>query len=110
MIKVNNLNKYYNKGRKNEQHVLNNINLEFENTGLVCILGESGSGKTTLLNTIGGLDDFADGTLQIKDTILIYLKKKKINVQNTYLICLVLANIKTNLSQSSQEDNSSVYQ
>ena len=31
MIKVNNLNKYYNKGRKNEQHVLNNINLEFEN-------------------------------------------------------------------------------
>lgn len=65
MIKVNNLNKYYNKGRKNEQHVLNNINLEFENTGLVCILGESGSGKTTLLNTIGGLDDFADGTLQI---------------------------------------------
>lgn len=49
MIKVNNLNKYYNKGRKNEQHVLNNINLEFENTGLVCILGESGSGKTTLL-------------------------------------------------------------
>ncbi|MEZ3424073.1 MAG: ABC transporter ATP-binding protein/permease [Lachnospiraceae bacterium] len=85
MIKVNNLNKYYNKGRKNEQHVLNNINLEFENTGLVCILGESGSGKTTLLNTIGGLDDFADGTLQINDTILKSYKQKLIEpVRNNH--------------------------
>ncbi len=85
MIKVNNLNKYYNKGRKNEQHVLNNINLEFENTGLVCILGESGSGKTTLLNTIGGIDDFADGTLQINDTILKSYKQKLIEpVRNNH--------------------------
>ena len=85
MIKVNNLNKYYNKSRKNEQHVLNNINLEFENTGLVCILGESGSGKTTLLNTIGGLDDFADGTLQINDTILKSYKQKLIEpVRNNH--------------------------
>lgn len=78
MIKVNNLNKYYNKGKKNEQHVLNNINLEFGNTGLVCILGESGSGKTTLLNIIGGLDDFANGTLQVNDTILKSYKQKLI--------------------------------
>lgn len=76
MIKVNNLHKYYNMGRKNEQHVLNNINLEFGNTGLVCILGESGSGKTTLLNTIGGLDDFSNGTLQIGDTTLSCYKHK----------------------------------
>lgn len=78
MIKVNNLNKYYNKGKKNEQHVLNNINLEFGNTGLVCILGESGSGKTTLLNTIGGIDDFADGTLQIGDAVFKSYKQKQV--------------------------------
>lgn len=78
MIKVNNLEKYYNKGKKSEQHVLNNINLEFGNTGLVCILGESGSGKTTLLNTIGGLDDFAEGTLQINDTVFESYKQKQI--------------------------------
>lgn len=78
MIKVNNLQKYYNKGKKNEQHVLNNISLEFGNTGLVCILGESGSGKTTLLNTIGGLDDFAEGTLQINDIVLKSYKQKQI--------------------------------
>ena len=65
MIRVNNLEKYYNKGKKSEQHVLNDVNLEFGNTGLVCILGESGSGKTTLLNTIGGLDDFSGGSVEI---------------------------------------------
>ena len=68
MIEVKGLHKYYNKGKKNEQHVLNDINLEFDSTGLVCILGESGSGKTTLLNTIGGLDTFAGGSLVINDT------------------------------------------
>lgn len=63
MIQIKNLHKYYNRGKKNELHVLDGINLEFERTGLVCILGESGSGKTTLLNTIGGLDVFASGSL-----------------------------------------------
>ena len=63
MIRVKKLNKYFNKGKNDELHVLNDINLEFENKGLVVILGESGSGKTTLLNTIGGLDVFADGEI-----------------------------------------------
>lgn len=70
MVQVEHLHKYYNKGKKNEQHVLDDINLEFGQTGLVCILGESGSGKTTLLNTIGGLDDFAEGTLTVDGTTL----------------------------------------
>lgn len=68
MIRVTNLEKYYNKGKKSEQHVLNDVNLEFGDTGLVCILGESGSGKTTLLNTIGGLDDFSGGSVEIDGT------------------------------------------
>ena len=63
MIRVEHLDKYYNKGKSNEQHVLNDVNLTLDATGLVCILGESGSGKTTLLNTIGGLDVFAGGTI-----------------------------------------------
>ncbi len=66
MIEIKNLNKYYNKGKKSEQHVLNGINLELGSTGLVCILGESGSGKTTLLNTIGGLDTFSDGSIKVE--------------------------------------------
>ena len=35
---------------------LDNVDLEFENVGLVLITGENGCGKSTLLNIIGGLD------------------------------------------------------
>ncbi len=70
MIKIGNLDKYFNRGSKNELHVLKDINLEFDRTGLVCILGESGSGKTTLLNILGGLDTFANGSIQVDDTVL----------------------------------------
>lgn len=65
MIKVSGLNKYYNKGKSNELHVINNTTIELPDTGLICILGESGSGKTTLMNTISGLDDFADGMIDV---------------------------------------------
>lgn len=62
MIKISNLNKYYNKNKSNEIHVINNVNIELPNQGLVSFLGSSGSGKTTLLNVIGGLDK-ASGTI-----------------------------------------------
>ncbi len=67
MIKVSNLNKYFNKGRSNEIHVINNVSLELPDNGFITILGKSGSGKTTLLNVIGGLDDFHDGTITYED-------------------------------------------
>lgn len=56
MLEIVNLNKYFNKGKKSEVHVINNTSLTFDNSGLVAFLGPSGCGKTTLLNTIGGLD------------------------------------------------------
>ena len=56
MIKLENVNKYFNRRRKNEIHIINNTSLELPDKGLVAILGSSGSGKTTLLNAIGGLD------------------------------------------------------
>ncbi len=67
MIRVQNLNKYYNKGKNNEIHVIDNTTVTLPDTGLVCILGESGSGKTTLMNTISGLDDFANGEITVDD-------------------------------------------
>src|SRR5690554_317463 len=63
MIKLNSLNKYFNKGQKNEIHVLNDISLTLPEKGLVVFLGPSGSGKTTLLNVIGGLDKIGSGSI-----------------------------------------------
>lgn len=67
MIKIRNVNKFFNKNKSNEIHVINNTTLEFPNTGLVCLLGPSGSGKTTLLNVVGGLDKIDSGEINFKN-------------------------------------------
>lgn len=67
MIRILGLNKYYNKGRRNQIHVINNTNLELPDKGLVALLGPSGCGKTTLLNAIGGLDKVNKGSIYIND-------------------------------------------
>lgn len=56
MIKIEKVNKYFNRRKRNQIHIINNTSLELASAGLVAILGQSGSGKTTLLNAIGGLD------------------------------------------------------
>lgn len=78
MIRIENLNKYFNHHRKNEIHVINNTSLTIEKTGLVALLGSSGSGKTTLLNTIGGLDKVKSGN--------IYINNQKITSKFSYKV------------------------
>ena len=65
MIRLEKVDKYYNKGQANAIHVLNQITLELPDTGMVAVFGRSGCGKTTLLNTIGGLDNFSGGSLTV---------------------------------------------
>lgn len=78
MVKLENVNKYFNRHKKNEIHIINNTSLEFEEKGLVSLLGESGSGKTTLLNAIGGLDKVNKGN--------IYINGKKITHKTAHTI------------------------
>lgn len=65
MIKIEKIDKYFNRFRPNKIHVINNTSLTFDKNGLVAILGESGSGKSTLLNVIGGLDKVGKGNIYI---------------------------------------------
>jgi putative ABC transport system permease protein len=67
MIKVRNLEKYFFRHKKNEIHVLNDVTIDFPQSGLVVLLGPSGSGKTTLLNVIGGLDNVQKGQIEFDD-------------------------------------------
>ena len=92
MIQINKLHKYYNKGKENEIHVINDTTLSLPETGFVCILGESGSGKTTLLNTIGGLDDYASGAYTIDDVTLKSYSKEKMDRLRTEHFAYVFQN------------------
>lgn len=65
MVRLEQVNKYFNKRKKNEIHVINDTSLEIGQTGLVALLGPSGCGKTTLLNAIGGLDKVSKGRIYI---------------------------------------------
>ena len=63
MIRLNSLNKFYNKGRLNEVHAVNNIDMALPERGMIAFFGKSGCGKTTLLNMIGGLDEASSGSV-----------------------------------------------
>ncbi len=78
MIKIKDLNKFYNKGKNNEIHVINEATFELPTTGLVSFLGPSGSGKTTLLNVIGGLDK-AKGSINYDGLELENYKMRKVD-------------------------------
>ena len=64
-VTITNAHKYYNRGKSNQLHVMDNVNLELPEQGLVAIFGRSGCGKTTLLNTVGGLDKIASGEIEL---------------------------------------------
>jgi putative ABC transport system ATP-binding protein len=61
MLKLQNVSYHY---EGFADHVLKDINAEFESGKLYCIVGKSGSGKTTLLSLISGLDKATDGEIQ----------------------------------------------
>ena len=65
MVRLEHVNKYFNKSKKNEIHVINETTLSMEGRGLVALLGPSGCGKTTLLNAIGGLDKVNSGDIYV---------------------------------------------
>ena len=67
MIRIDNVNKYYNKGKSNQIHAIDDTSITLPDKGIFCILGPSGCGKTTLLNAIGGLDRVDSGTITIDD-------------------------------------------
>ena len=62
-IKINNINKKYEKNKTIK--VLNNISFNFEAGKIYSIVGPSGSGKSTLLNLLSLIDTPSSGSIEI---------------------------------------------
>lgn len=92
MIRVENLEKYYDRHKKNEKHVLQKINLELPSHGLVAVVGESGCGKTTLLRCISGLDCFDDGRMVYEGKHVIMPRKNPMEEYRNRNIAFIFRN------------------
>lgn len=99
MIKTSNLNKYFNKGKSNEIHVINQTSIELPSTGLISFLGHSGCGKTTLLNVLGGLDK-ASGQIAYDDFELKKYNMHKMDMFRSKHIGYVFQNYNLLLEES----------
>lgn len=69
MIQINNLVKRY-----DTSTILDDVDFNFPNKGLICLLGASGCGKSTLLNLIAGFDSNYSGDIKVRGTSISNLK------------------------------------
>lgn len=80
MIELQNVNKYFNRKKNNEIHVINDTSLNLPESGIVALLGPSGCGKTTLLNAIGGLDRINSGKIYVDGECITRKSSNKVDV------------------------------
>ena len=78
MIKLNNIEKFYN-NKFIKTYVLRNINLEIGEGEFVSVMGPSGSGKSTLLNIMGMLDAPSGGEYYFFDEPVHKMSEKKLS-------------------------------
>lgn len=74
---INNLSKIYENAQKKKTTALSQVNLMFDSTGLVCLLGHNGSGKTTLLNLLSSFDKPSAGIIVFDGCYLNHLKPEQ---------------------------------
>jgi len=61
LIRMDNVEKYYNKGKESQVHALKGVSLEIEQGEMIALMGVSGSGKSSLMHILGFLDGFDNG-------------------------------------------------
>lgn len=90
MIKLNNINKTYCKGKSNAVDALKNVSLHIEKGELAAIIGKSGSGKTTLLNIIGCVDTLDSGSYYLNGNDIKVKKESELSAIRNKNIGIVM--------------------
>lgn len=80
-LRIENIRKRFENGKE----VLRDIQLSFEQKGLVFILGESGAGKSTLLQIMGLLDLDFEGQIQYGEHIIKKGNHKTVDILREYV-------------------------
>lgn len=77
MLKIQYLDKTFNRGTPNAVHALNNVSLTIEDSSFVVVVGTNGSGKSTLLNAVAGTFMTDTGSINLADTNITYWPEHK---------------------------------
>lgn len=107
-VSLNKIGKHF-----NDLQVLQDITFDVEEGEFVSIIGPSGCGKTTLLKIIGGLTDFSNGALTIKNnTVKIAQQQREFGFVFQAPVLLPWRNVLDNIALPSEilgrHDNSEV--
>ena len=70
LLRIDSLFKYFDMGRGQSVHAVDNISFDIAEREIVGLVGESGSGKSTLGKTLLGLHDKSGGTVHYRDELL----------------------------------------
>ena len=73
MLRINSVNKTFNKNSLDEHVALNNVNLNVREGEFVTIIGGNGAGKSTLFNAISGSMLCDSGEIILGDTDITYI-------------------------------------
>lgn len=77
MLKIESINKGFNKGTVNETSIFNNFSLEINEGDFITIVGSNGAGKSTLLNIISGALELDSGQIILEGKDITKLKEHK---------------------------------
>ena len=104
LIRLENIEKYYNKGKESEVYALKGISLDVEKGEMVALMGVSGSGKSSLLHILGLLDSFDEGRYCLDGVDVGALKLDKLAVLRNEKIGFVMQNFGLILYQTAQQN------
>lgn len=79
MLKLKNIDKYYNLGTVNQTCLFKDFNLTMEKGQFISVVGSNGSGKTTMLNMICGSIPIEGGTISMGDEDITHMKEFRRN-------------------------------
>lgn len=77
MIKIVNLTKIYNKGKRDETVALQDVNLQIKKGEIFGIIGMSGAGKSTLLRCLAMLEEPTSGEIELDGKALSRLNSQE---------------------------------
>ena len=104
LIKINELEKFYNKGKESEVYALRKISFEVNDGEMIALMGVSGSGKSTLLNILGFMDRFDSGEYLFDGNDVSLLNERALAEYRNTSVGFVMQNYGLILTQTAFEN------